>query len=543
MKAVIYARVSTRIQEEAGSIETQLVRIAKDPIVAARFGAYEDMEQYLDNGVSGRRRPLWDRLAGKRLLADAKAGKLDVVIVYKFGRLGRKATDTEQAIEELLSYGVIIYDVMQQITFDNSSAAGKFLRQVLGIAAEFEVNNDAESMRDGMERLASQGKLMPTYIRLGYDWNHYDERGQKGKGAVMVVNEAEADLVRLIYSMFGSMSLNKLARWLNEQGYRLPCKSAALRGKYNREKRLFTPKAVMSILSDSLYTGMVEWGTTTTVPGLTPTPYSHHHPEWQIIPFEQFNLVQRIIQARRVVPSKSAGSPYIYSGLVRCPKCGGPTVGKRQWHPEYSHEETRRYGCRAYEQLGKVACTGWTAYEQTITKAIIPFLVDLLENRLHLRQYVEEEARKMMWEEHEGKAQRLRGQIQACQTQLKNVQKMTVEGLMTPEEAEPFIYGARESIEKAERQLTAIEKQLQVKDELLEAVSRVCIDVKGTLEGLQPMAMQAVARQVFKSLTLGKSGHGFSHRAWVETYEFRDELKDLLASSTLSIDTPALEIV
>jgi DNA invertase Pin-like site-specific DNA recombinase len=61
MKAVIYARVSTRIQEEAGSIETQLVRIAKDPIVAARFGAYEDMEQYLDNGVSGRRRPLWDR--------------------------------------------------------------------------------------------------------------------------------------------------------------------------------------------------------------------------------------------------------------------------------------------------------------------------------------------------------------------------------------------------------------------------------------------------------------------------------------------------
>jgi site-specific DNA recombinase len=241
--------------------------------------------------------------AGKRLLADAKAGKLDVVIVYKFGRLGRKATDTEQAIEELLSYGVIIYDVKQQITFDNSSAAGKFLRQVLGIAAEFEVNNDAESMRDGMERLASQGKLMPTYIRLGYDWNHYDERGHKGKGAVMVVNEAEADLVRLIYSMFGSMSLNKLARWLNEQGYRLPCKSAALRGKYNREKRLFTPKAVMSILSDSLYTGMVEWGTTTTVPGLTPTPYSHHHPEWQIIPFEQFNLVQRIIQARRVVPS------------------------------------------------------------------------------------------------------------------------------------------------------------------------------------------------------------------------------------------------
>ena len=187
------------------------------------------------------------------------------------------------------------------------------------------------------------------------------------------------------------------------------------------------------------------------------------------------------------------------------------------------------------------SCT--SVFEQTVNRAVIPFLVDLLENRLHLHQYLEEEARRMMWEEHEGNAQKLRTQVQTYKAKLKNVQKMTVEELMTSEEARPFIYEAREGIEKAQRQLAAIEKRIKVTDELMEAVNRVCQDVGEALKGLEPLALQAVVTQVFRHLTIGKSGHGSATKAWIETYEFREELKDLLARSTLSIDTPAVEMV
>ena len=61
MKAVVYARVSTRKQEEGGTIETQLDRISKDPIIPVKYGSYPEMDQYLDNGVSGRKKPLWER--------------------------------------------------------------------------------------------------------------------------------------------------------------------------------------------------------------------------------------------------------------------------------------------------------------------------------------------------------------------------------------------------------------------------------------------------------------------------------------------------
>ncbi|MEE9201901.1 MAG: recombinase family protein [Dehalococcoidia bacterium] len=160
VKAAIYARVSTRMQEEGGTIETQLDRISKDPLVPVKYGPYAEMEQYLDNGVSGRKKPLWERPEGKRLLADAKAGKFNVIIVYKFNRLGRHMIDTEEAIAQLFSYGITIYDVKNQMALDNNTATGKMIRQLMGMMAEFEATNGAEAMRDGLERVASSGKTL-----------------------------------------------------------------------------------------------------------------------------------------------------------------------------------------------------------------------------------------------------------------------------------------------------------------------------------------------------------------------------------------------
>ena len=540
MKAVIYARVSSRRQAEAGTIETQLDAIYKDHMVAVRFGPPREMEQYLDNGVSGRLRPLWERPNGKQLLADAKDGKFDVVIVYKFSRIGRKAADTEIAIDELLSYGVSIYDVKNQLLMDNTSAAGKMVRQMMGIAAEFEVNNDIETMRDGLIRLASAGKPLPSSLHVGYDWTQVDEWGRKAKGAILVINQEEAELVKLIFDLYEEIPLAAVTKRLNDIGKRLPCKTPRLQEKYGRTERLFVYRDILKIISDSLYTGMWEWGRTTKMPGQTPIPYRHHFPELQIISFEQFNRVQRLKEQRRQVPNKSQGSAYIYSSLLKCPKCSGATVAGRRWQKQYGNRELKVYQCRAYHTSGKAACDGWSLYEHTVNKAVVPFLADLLENKLGLRQYVEAEARQMVWEGHEGKAQRLQAEKETAQGQLKNVQRMTVEGLMTSEEAKPFIYQARETIERAEKQLVALRQRVELHQGLLEAISQVCNDVKGTLERLEPMALQAVVRQVFKNITITKQGRGHKELVEISAYQFHEEIKDLLAqSSTLNIDTPS----
>ncbi|HZA25702.1 MAG TPA: recombinase family protein [Dehalococcoidia bacterium] len=132
--------------------------------------------------------------------------------------------------------------------------------------AEFEATNDREAMRDGLERLARSGKMMPNFTRLGYDWSALIPEGQKGAGhkapgAVMVVNAQEAELVKLIFDRYENQPAKAaLTTWLNEEGYRLPCKMPGHRAKHGRTEKLFTHTDVTNILSDDLYTGMVVWG-------------------------------------------------------------------------------------------------------------------------------------------------------------------------------------------------------------------------------------------------------------------------------------------
>ncbi len=61
------------------------------------------------------------------------------------------------------------------------------------------------------------------------------------------------------------------------------------------------------------------------------------------------------------------------------------------------------------------------------------------------------------------------------------------------------------------------------------SISRVCIDLQGTLERLEPLVLQSLTRQVFKKFTIGKVGRGRNQKSWIESYEFTEDIQDLLA--------------
>jgi hypothetical protein len=385
--------------------------------------------------------------------------------------------------------------------------------------------------RDGLERQARAGNMMPSTPRLGYAWSQTDERGRKAKGASLVVVPEEKELVELIFSKSETVPPTTLSKWLNMNGYRLPRKVPHQRELTGEADRLFNYKDIIAIVSDPIYTGTVEWGRTTKVPGNTPVVYSHHYPELQIISFEQWNRLKRIREQRKKLPPKAVGSTYIYAGLLRCPKCGGKTMGQYKWLRQYGQKE-KEYTCRQFHVYGKAACPGTQVMEKSVTRAVIPFLADLLENKLGLRGYVEEEARRMVIEGQEGRIQRLRGQIEAARTQLGKVQQMTVQGLMTTEEAKPFIYEARETIERNQAQLAAMEQSIVVQKDLVEAISRICSDVRGSLERLEPEALKTIVQQVFTKFTVGKRWARWrTLEVWIEAYELRPEIQDLLAVS------------
>ena len=76
-------------------------------------------EGYDDGGISGGH---MDRQALQRMLCDLKAGKIDVVVVYKVDRLSRSLADFAQMMKIFDAHEVSFVSVTQQ--FNTSSSMG-----------------------------------------------------------------------------------------------------------------------------------------------------------------------------------------------------------------------------------------------------------------------------------------------------------------------------------------------------------------------------------------------------------------------------------
>ena len=542
MDKLIYARVSTDKQEEDGTIESQLDAIRhhasmKDAVIA---------EVYADDGISGYTKALWARPEGARLMADAKAGrwKGSDLLVTRLNRLGRRAREIEEAIDRLLECGVTVCSVKEGYRFDNQTSMGKFTRQLFASLAELDRNVIIETTRDGLVRKARQGELMPTYANLGYKWSAVDEHGHKRPEAMLQVDEAEAAIVRLIFDKYSVLTNRGLVGWLNANGYRLPCKSPQRRARSGRTERLFDAKALSDIITNELYTGTLSWGKTTKVPGQRMEEFRHYIPEFQIISFETFNRVQDVRNDRKRVPPKSQGSPYVYSGLLRCPTCGGRTVGKRQRHESYGYRETKRYECRNYHAHGPTACKGWSAFEQTVNKAVLPFIVDLLENKLRVREHLHDAAHKMERSSVGDRAQRLQAEIANARRELVRVQEGYLAEVFAAEEARSKTLELREHMESAEGKLAGLESAADLKNELVEALRLLENPLDDFLESLPPQQLFRLSRAVVQHFTVRASGRGAQRQAHITAYELTPAIKvALMDSHHIDSNRPALEMV
>jgi DNA invertase Pin-like site-specific DNA recombinase len=148
-RAAIYARVSTK--NNGQNPETQLVALRE----YVQNRGWEIAGEYIDHGVSGSKdsRPQLDRL-----MKDARARRLDAVIVARFDRFARSTRHLIMALEEFNGLGVDFISLGESI--DTSTAMGKMIFTVLGAVAELERNIIRERVTMGLNRARKQGKQL-----------------------------------------------------------------------------------------------------------------------------------------------------------------------------------------------------------------------------------------------------------------------------------------------------------------------------------------------------------------------------------------------
>src|SRR5678809_854223 len=166
IRCAIYTRVSTDqgLEQDFNSLDAQYDASQSYIRSQAHAGWTLIRAKYEDGGFSGGNT---DRPALQRLLADVRAGKIDVIVVYKVDRLTRSLADFAKLVELFDKHSVSFVSVTQ--AFNTTSSMGRLTLNVLLSFAQFEREVTGERIRDKVAASKKKGIWMGGVVPLGYD--------------------------------------------------------------------------------------------------------------------------------------------------------------------------------------------------------------------------------------------------------------------------------------------------------------------------------------------------------------------------------------
>ena len=146
MRAALYHRVSTLDQDKT---------LARGELRAAAKRRQAKVVLEVEESGSGSRN---DRPGLQRVLDAARAGKLDMVMVWKLDRWGRSVLDVLGNIRALETAGVWFVSMSQGLEVrPGGDAASKLLLNTLAAAAEFQLSLIRDNTKLGMARARERG--------------------------------------------------------------------------------------------------------------------------------------------------------------------------------------------------------------------------------------------------------------------------------------------------------------------------------------------------------------------------------------------------
>lgn len=243
VRCAIYTRKSSEegLEQSFNSLDAQ--RDACEAFIASQKheGWVALPDRYDDGGFSG---GSMDRPALQRLLEAVSNGSVDVVVVYKVDRLSRSLSDFARLTERFDKHGTSFVSVTQQ--FNTSTSMGRLTLNVLLSFAQFEREVAGERIRDKIALSKRRGMWMGGLPPLGYD----------GIDRKLVVNEAEAETVRLIFNWYlEAGSVAELKRRLDGEG--IVSKRRAFGDGRAAGGVSFSRGALYQILRNRLYRGEI----------------------------------------------------------------------------------------------------------------------------------------------------------------------------------------------------------------------------------------------------------------------------------------------
>lgn len=353
-KVGMYLRLSRddERQGESLSIENQR-RILTNYINENGWTLYDT---YIDDGISG---TTFDRPGVQRLLDDAKAGNINLILCKDMSRFGRNYIMVGQYVDYIFPmYNIRFIALTDNIDTLNSDSASMDMLPIMNVFNEWHAANTSKKLRTVFLSNAKAGKYMTTASSYGY------VKGDDENYTPQIDPEAAA-VVRRIFEMRASgMGHKSIANVLNQEHIVPP-----LDYRYEKlgkpvpvySRHLWQGQTVKRLLVNQIYIGNLAQMKETTVSYKNHKIIRKDQSEWVIIEHNHEPIISRELwdKVQEVNASVSRGrctaeklvNPL--SGLCYCDECGAKMkmVKTPQSNSPYS------YCCGMHVRYGKSYCS------------------------------------------------------------------------------------------------------------------------------------------------------------------------------------------
>lgn len=292
----------------------------------------------------------------QRMLADCRAGKIDLVITKSISRFARNTVTLLETVRELKSLGVDVY--FEEQNSHTMSSEGELMMTILASYAQEESRSASENQKWRIRKEYEKGNDVNLRFLFGY----------KIKRGVIEPAPITAPIVVEMFNRYvDGDSFAKLARDLNKRGVH-----CTLGGIWNaaRIKNIITNEKYTgnTLLQKSFVNNHLEKKIVKNT-GQLPMYYAEgtHIP---LITKELFEKAQERQQTRSKHYRKDTPiTNTVFSSLIKCPKCG-------RNYKRITNNGSVGWNCSTYLSEGKSKCHGKKIPETTL-KAITAEVLNL----------------------------------------------------------------------------------------------------------------------------------------------------------------------
>ena len=333
LNSALYIRVSTdRQAKEGDSLEAQEDALKE----YAKKHGYIIVDKYIDGGESGQK---FNRTNFQRMLNDVKNGKIDIIIMTKLDRWFRNPADFYKTVEILKKYKVDWKTIWED--YDTTTASGEFWLNMSLSMARMEAKRTGERIESVFDYKYNVQKTACTgNVVYGY---------KIGKDKRIEIDETKSKYIRELFNHYIECNnLLKTVRWFQE----------------NCEVKSYG--SIKIYLTNTTYIGQF-------VRKKTGEILKDYYP--RILDDKTFYEVQNLLK-KNIKSKKNIGNtkPYIFSGLLKCKKCGYNLSGNTSHKNHY-------YRCK--RAVEGITCNNKTMISELyIEKYLIDNIYNLLNKKI-----------------------------------------------------------------------------------------------------------------------------------------------------------------